>query len=146
MRRTILVIMMAVVALALSTVRAQDANPEKPDAAASAQQSRLFVTSELARIARGFEIAPVRLDLAGKNPLRVGLGSYLVNAAGGCNDCHTNPPFAPGGNPFQGEPKRINADHYLRAAWPSGPSSRAISRRTPRPVGRPASASSSSVS
>jgi hypothetical protein len=25
----------------------------------------------------------------------VGLGSYLVNAAGGCNDCHTNPPYAP---------------------------------------------------
>ena len=52
------------------------------------------------RVARGFEIAPVPLNLAGLDRDLVGLGSYLVNAAGGCNDCHTNPPYAAGGDPF----------------------------------------------
>ena len=68
--------------------------------------------SEL-RILQGFKIAPVTLTLKGKNPALVGLGSYLVNAAGGCNDCHTNPPYAAGGNPFLGEPKKVNAAKYL---------------------------------
>ena len=53
------------------------------------------VSAEQARILRGFEIAPVPLRNR-RSPL-VGLGSYLVNAGGGCNDCHTNPPYAPGG-------------------------------------------------
>jgi hypothetical protein len=39
------------------------------------------------RIERGFEIAPLPLNLDGKNRELVGLESYLVNA-GGCNDCH----------------------------------------------------------
>ena len=65
------------------------------------------------RIQQGFAIAPVTLNLHGKNRARVGLGSYLVNAAGGCNDCHTSPPFADGGNPFLGEPKKVNAAKYL---------------------------------
>ena len=63
-------------------------------------------------IQRGFEIAPVPLDLRGKNRALVGLGSYLVNT-GGCNDCHTNPSYAPGGDPFSGEPEQINVDCYL---------------------------------
>lgn len=33
----------------------------------------------------GLEIAPVLLNLYGKDPYKVGLGSYLVNAAGDCN-------------------------------------------------------------
>lgn len=37
------------------------------------------------RIQRGFEIAPVPLNLEGKNRALVGLGSYLVNAAASCN-------------------------------------------------------------
>src|SRR4051794_4815650 len=36
----------------------------------------------------GLSIAPVSLDLRGKNHELVGLGSYIVNAQGGCNDCH----------------------------------------------------------
>lgn len=51
----------------------------------------------------------------------VGLGSYLVNAVGGCNDCHTNPPFATGGNPFWGEPTRINRRGYLAGGTAFGP-------------------------
>ncbi len=75
---------------------------------------------EAARIARGFKIAPVRLDLARKDPLLVGLGSYLVNT-GGCNDCHTTPNFVPGGDPFKGEPKQINTANYLAGGMPFGP-------------------------
>jgi hypothetical protein len=41
------------------------------------------------RIRIGFEIAPVPLNLKGKDPAKVGLGSYLVNAVGDCNGCHT---------------------------------------------------------
>jgi hypothetical protein len=42
-------------------------------------------------IARGAEIAPVPLDMKGLNPALVREGSYIVNAQGGCNDCHTAP-------------------------------------------------------
>lgn len=63
-------------------------------------------------IQRGFEIAPVPLNLQGKNRALVGLGSYIVNT-GGCNDCHTNPSYVPGGDPFAGEPEQINVNCYL---------------------------------
>src|SRR5260370_1381855 len=63
-------------------------------------------------IKRGFEVAPVPLDLTGKHRGWVGLGSYIVNAQGGCNDCHTHPSYAPGGNPFLGQLKQINAAQY----------------------------------
>ncbi|HEX9671010.1 MAG TPA: hypothetical protein VGC93_16180 [Thermoanaerobaculia bacterium] len=43
--------------------------------------------SETQRIIRGFNIAPVPLKLRGRNRALVGLGSYIVNAQGGCNDC-----------------------------------------------------------
>lgn len=73
------------------------------------------------RIRKGFEISPVPLDLKDKDKNLVGLGSYLVNAVGGCNDCHTNPSFAPGGNPFLGQKKKINAEHYLAGGQQFGP-------------------------
>src|SRR6266576_3645157 len=57
-------------------------------------------------IQRGYAIAPVPLYLMGKNRALVGLGSYIVNS-GGCNDCHTNPTYSPGGNPFLGQPEQI---------------------------------------
>ncbi|HWN42380.1 MAG TPA: cytochrome C [Thermoanaerobaculia bacterium] len=73
------------------------------------------------RINRGFQIAPVKLKLKGRIRELVGLGSYIVNAQGGCNDCHTNPPYAPGGDPFQGEPEQINVDGYLAGGVQFGP-------------------------
>src|SRR4051794_2945460 len=76
---------------------------------------------ETERILRGFQIAPVKLNLRNKNRDLVGLGSYIVNAQGGCNDCHTAPPYAPGGNPFQGQPKKVNAAHYLAGGQQFGP-------------------------
>ena len=77
--------------------------------------------AEKARIARGFQIAPVKLKLKGRNRDLVGLGSYIVNAQGGCNDCHTNPPYAEGGDPFQGEPEQINTAGYLAGGTAFGP-------------------------
>jgi hypothetical protein len=63
----------------------------------------------------GLSIAPVSLDLRGKDPELVGLGSYIVNAQGGCNDCHNNgTQYLPGGNPFLGQPKQINTAGYLQ--------------------------------
>jgi hypothetical protein len=77
--------------------------------------------AEAARIFRGYQIAPVPLKLRGRNRSLVGLGSYIVNAQGGCNDCHTNPPYEPGGDPFLGQPERINVDGYLAGGVAFGP-------------------------
>ena len=86
-------------------------------------------------IQRGFEIAPVPLNLQGKNRALVGLGSYIINT-GGCNDCHTNPSYAPGGDPFAGEPEQINVPCYLSGGMDFGPfRSRNL---TPDSQGRPA--------
>ena len=52
------------------------------------------------RVRQGLEIAPVPLDLAGKNRGLAGMGSYLVNAAGSCADCHSCPTYTPGHNPY----------------------------------------------
>jgi hypothetical protein len=73
------------------------------------------------RILQGFAIAPVPLDLRGKNRALVGKGSYLVNAQGGCNDCHTEPAYAPGGDPVLGQPKQVNAANYLGGGRQFGP-------------------------
>jgi hypothetical protein len=73
------------------------------------------------RVARGFQISPVHVTLRNRDRNLVGLGSYLVNAVGGCNDCHTNPSYAPGHDPFQGQPKQVNSAHYLAGGQQFGP-------------------------
>jgi hypothetical protein len=88
---------------------------------ASATSAIAQDTASNSRVKIGFEVAPVPLDLRGKNRGLVGLGSYLVNATGGCNDCHTNPPYAPGGDPFAGEVEIVNAGRYLAGGTPFGP-------------------------
>lgn len=68
------------------------------------------------KVRKGFQIAPVPLNLAGKNPELVGLGSYIVNAQIPCNDCHdAGPPtqFSMGGNPYMGQPTVVNPKTYL---------------------------------
>ena len=73
------------------------------------------------KIRKGLEIAPVPLNMHGKNPALVGLGSYLVNGEGDCNGCHSaGPPtqFTPDGNPYQLAPpfggvKKANPANYL---------------------------------
>lgn len=95
--------------LAFSLFRTSSAQPPVPSA------------SERAQIERGFQISPVDLDLTGLNRDLVGLGSYIVNAHGGCNDCHTNPSYATGGDPFRGEPEQINTAGYLAGGTSFGP-------------------------
>ena len=73
------------------------------------------------RVRIGFRIAPVPLNFRRSDRELVGLGSYLVNAAGGCNDCHINPSYAPRGNPFNGEPEQINQEGYLAGGTAFGP-------------------------
>ncbi len=87
-------------------------------------------------IRRGFALAPVMLNLRGKNRALVGLGSYIVNAQGGCNDCHTNPSYLPGHDPHLGQPEAINAPCYLSGGQHFGPF---VSRNiTPDAQGLPA--------
>jgi hypothetical protein len=73
------------------------------------------------RIEEGFRISPVPLTYDHKDRNLVGLGSYLVNAVGGCNDCHTNPSYLPSGDPFHGLPKVVNSAHYLAGGQAFGP-------------------------
>lgn len=75
-------------------------------------------SSDWLRSTIGLRIAPVPLKIKERNQDLVGLGSYLVNAVGGCNDCHTNPSFAPGHNPYLGQPKQVNAEGYLAGGHP----------------------------
>ena len=70
---------------------------------------------------KGHEIAPVTLNLTGLDRNQVGYGSYLVNAAGGCNDCHTNPNYKPDGDPFKGMKKAVNTAGYMGGGMAFGP-------------------------
>lgn len=88
------------------------------------------------RVEQGLAIAPVELNEAGKNLNQVGLGSYLVNAVGGCNDCHTFPPYKNGGNPYMGQPTQVNSTNYLAGGACFGPFISA--NITPDGNGRPA--------
>ena len=104
--------------------------------------------SEESRIQQGFAIAPVPLNLAGKNRALVGLGSYIVNAQGDCNGCHSQGPaseFIFGGIPYFGQhPTKVNPAVYLGGGRdfgtldPGGLSAHIISRNlTPGKTGLP---------
>jgi len=83
---------------------------------------------EASLIRIGFAIAPVPLNLAGKDPNLVGLGSFIVNAQADCNGCHTagGPPnfnYANNGNPyFLNQPLGTKTDPttYLAGGSPFG--------------------------
>jgi hypothetical protein len=69
-----------------------------------------------AKIKRGFDIAPVTLNVKGKNRALVGLGSYIVNAQGECNGCHSAGPqtqYVGLNNPYFGNPEVVNTHTYL---------------------------------
>jgi len=68
---------------------------------------------------RGLAIAPVALNLTGKDKKTVGEGSYIVNT--NCVGCHTNPEFAASGNPFFGQPEQTNTTNYLAGGAQFGP-------------------------
>lgn len=88
--------------------------------------------SEQSKIRIGFEIAPVPLNMQGKDRSLVGLGSYIVNAHSDCNGCHSAGPateYLPPGNPyllphpqgpFSGK-QQVNPATYLGGGRDFGP-------------------------
>jgi hypothetical protein len=99
---------------------------------------------EDSRIQIGFEIAPVHLNLHGKDRDLVGLGSYIVNSVAGCNDCHSAGPQTQYlVNPYFGKgPKVVNPATYLGGGRDFGPlipgSADIVSRNlTPDKTGMP---------
>jgi hypothetical protein len=87
---------------------------------------------EASRIRIGFAIAPVPLNLVGKNRGLVGLGSYIVNGQADCNGCHSQGPqteYLPTGNPYLLTPpngpnlgkQKINPAVYLGGGDDFGP-------------------------
>ncbi|MEN3275058.1 MAG: hypothetical protein V7631_848 [Massilia sp.] len=89
-------------------------------------------------VKRGYAIVPagVVLNLAGKDRQLVGLGSYVVNTSG-CVDCRSHPIYSPGGDPFRGEPERLNAEECLSGGRQLGPEITSANM-TPDNAGRPA--------
>jgi len=110
-------------------------------------------------VQQGFDISPVpkaKLNLEGKDPATVGLGSYVINAVGGCSGCHTFPQYLEkgdpagsnptAGDPFQGMPltqsrshrslANYNVSHYLAGGRCFGPGFMSFNL-TPDPTGRP---------
>src|SRR5450755_3444208 len=49
-------------------------------------------TFDPAKVQQGLAITPVTLNTQGKDMNLVGYGSYLVNAVGDCNGCHSAGP------------------------------------------------------
>lgn len=93
-----------------------------------------------ARVRAGLKFAQaqgINLTYKKKNRDSVGLGAYLVNAAGGCNDCHTNKPYLdPQPDWFLGAPKVVNVPCYLAGGASFGPFTSA--NITPDIDGKPA--------
>jgi hypothetical protein len=105
------------------------------------------------KVERGLAIAPVPLNLIGKDRQLVGLGSYIVNGQIDCNGCHSMGPqteFTPSGNPYLLPPifngkKQINPATYLGGGRdfgplgpPANPGSHIMSRNlTPDKTGLP---------
>ena len=105
---------------------------------------------EATKIQIGFQIAPVKLNLAGKDRDPVGLGSYIVNGADDSNGCHNGggPPhfdYLAGADPYWGQrPKALDPEVYLAGGQDFGraggdPSSPQIVSRnlTPDKTGHP---------
>jgi hypothetical protein len=97
-----------------------------PSTSRSVQAGDWRDNQEQERIRIGFQIAPVPLNLGGKDRDLVGLGSYWVNGVSDCNSCHTSggPPnfnYANGGNPYFGEPMKTDPTTYLAGGTDFGP-------------------------
>jgi len=65
------------------------------------------------RVVAGRAVAPINLDFREEDAAAVYLGSYLVNAASGCVDCHSCPTYTPGDSPFKGGSGQLASAHYL---------------------------------
>ena len=112
------------------------------------QAQQLLDPETQTKVLKGFQIAPVLLNMIGKDPVLVGYGSYLVNASGDCNGCHSADPstqYAPGGNPYFGQHTTVNPATYLGGGQdfgafpdPAGPFPHIVTRNlTPDKTGLP---------
>ena len=98
--------------------------PLRPNTVQGSEQDQNEARSRI-----GLEIAPVPLNMQGKNPRLVGLGSYIVNAQADCNGCHSRGPqteYVPTGNPYLQEPPysgktKVNSATYLGGGRDFGP-------------------------
>lgn len=126
-RNLMLVVVLASIALASSGRLTRASNPipasfTNPNAAAQNPAIFELTDAEIARAQQGLAISPIPVNAGfGKTRLLVGLGSYLVNAVAGCSDCHTNPPFAEGGDPYRGQPAKANTANFLAGGVKFGP-------------------------
>jgi hypothetical protein len=96
--------------------------PRTADAPRAAVQ--ISIPDDLAaqvRELQGYLIAPVPLNLAGRDTQLVGLGSYLVNSVGSCNDCHSKSAYTADGSPFMGQKEKIDATTYMGGGRVFGP-------------------------
>lgn len=110
------------------------------------QRGRAGDDDEQSKIRLGFQINPVKLNLSGKDLDLVGLGSYIVNAQGDCNGCHSrSDEYVSGNNPYFGQhPTKVNPDGFLAGGQdfgtldPQGQSAHIIPRNlTPDKTGKP---------
>jgi hypothetical protein len=112
-------------------------------------QTQVTDPETITKILKGFQISPVPINMQGKDPDLVGYGSYLVNAVGSCNDCHsagaTTEYVAPGIPYFGQQPTKVNPAVYMGGGNdfgafpdPTGPFPHIISRNlTPDSSGLP---------
>jgi hypothetical protein len=92
--------------------KARAQSPKRDDSHVSLNDASDSMES---KVQRGFDAAPVPLNLDGKDLGLAGLGSYIVNIQADCNGCHSAGPateYAPG-SPYFGQPKVVNPAVYL---------------------------------
>jgi hypothetical protein len=84
--------------------------------------------SEQELVEIGLRIAPDFIDMRGKDPNLVGLGSFIVNGQADCNGCHGSDPaneFRPTNNPYFRPPNnfpiKYNQATYLNGGQNFGP-------------------------
>jgi len=102
-------------------------------------------TAEAYTLSRGAQqgkaVSPVALNLKGKRPTLVFLGSYLVNAHTSCNSCHTCPSYR-GIDPYKGllptDPTPVNTANFLSGGTPFLNGSIIAPSLTPDSSGKPA--------
>lgn len=71
---------------------------------------------ENSKVERGLQISPVPVKTDKLNRTAIGMGSYLVNAASSCANCHTCPTFVPALE--NGKNKQMNAQNYMAGGVP----------------------------
>ena len=149
-RPTLIATLVTLLGISLAVTTSLRANQVQSAAAAIEAQGEAAETqtvdvnvnsSDYLRSLIGLRLAPVQLNFGNRDHLLVGLGSYMVNQVASCNDCHTSPSFAPGHDPFLGQPKQINANVYLAGghAYPADDGETVFPPNiTPDSTGKPA--------